>query len=80
LDIRVRRWPGARQRLHNEEFYNFYTPRSVIKMIKTRRMRWVGHVTRMGSVGKSEVKGPLGRPKLCWDDNIRMDLKHIVRV
>jgi len=40
----------------------------------------VGHVTRMGSVGKSEVKGPLGRPKLCWDDNIRMDLKHIVRV
>ena len=52
-------------------------------MIKSRRMRWAGHVARMGRreaytrvlVGKSEGKRPLGRPRLRWEDNIKMDLQ-----
>jgi hypothetical protein len=54
-------------------------------MIKSRRMRWAGHVTRMGEkrnayrilVGKPEGKRPLGRPRRRWVDNIKMDLREI---
>jgi hypothetical protein len=56
-----------------------------IKIIKSRRMRWAGHIARMGEkrtayrilVGKSEGKGPLGRPTCMWEDNIKMDLREI---
>jgi len=54
-------------------------------MIKSRRMRWVGHVARMGErrgacrvvLGKTEGKGPLGRPRLRWEDNIKMGLRDV---
>jgi hypothetical protein len=54
-------------------------------MIKSRRMRWVGHVARMGEgrgvyrvlVGRPERKSPLGRPRHRWEDNIKVDLREI---
>ena len=60
-----------------------YTSPNIVRVIKSRRMRWVGHVARMGEerglcrvlVGKPEGKRPLGRPRRRWVDNIRMDLK-----
>jgi hypothetical protein len=58
---------------------------NIIRMIKSRRMRWAGHVARMGEtrnayrilVGKREGKRPLGRPRRRWVDNIKMDLREI---
>jgi hypothetical protein len=55
----------------------------IIKVIKSKRMRWERHASRMGEkrnayrilVGKPEEKGPLGRPKRRWENNIRMDLR-----
>jgi hypothetical protein len=53
-------------------------------MIKSRRMRWAGHVARLGRrnayailVGKPEGKRPLGRPRCNWEDNVGMDLRKI---
>jgi hypothetical protein len=59
-----------------------YSSPSIIRVMKSRRMRWAGHVARMGEkrnahrllVGKPEGKRPLGRPRRRWVDNIRMDL------
>jgi hypothetical protein len=72
-------------KLHNEELHNLYSSPNIIRMIKSRRMRWAGHVARMGTtrnayrklVGKSEGKRPLGRPRHRWVDNIKMDLREI---
>jgi hypothetical protein len=77
---------GGRRKLHNEELRDLYSSLSIIRMIKTRRMRWAGHVARMGKnrneykllMGKPEGKRPLGRPKRKWVDNIKMDLLEIV--
>jgi hypothetical protein len=74
---------GGWRKLHNEELHNLYFSPSIIRMIKSRRMRWTGHVARMGEkrnayrifVGMPEGKGPLGRPRRRWVDNIKMDLK-----
>jgi hypothetical protein len=63
---------GEWRKLHNEELQDFYSPPSIIRIIKLRRMRWAGHVARMGEkrnayrllVGKPERKRPLGRPRL----------------
>jgi hypothetical protein len=71
--------------LHNEELQNLYSLQSIIKMIKSGRMKWAGHVARMGAktnayrilVGKLEGKRPLGRPRRRWMDNIKMDLSKI---
>jgi hypothetical protein len=68
-----------------EELHDLYSSPSIIKIIKLRNMRWVGHVERMGEkrnayrllVGKPEVKRPLGRPRRRWVDNIRMDLGEV---
>jgi hypothetical protein len=73
---------GEWRKLHNEELRDLYSSPSIIRIIKTRRMRWAGHVARMGEkrnayrllVGKPEGKRPLGRPRRRWMDNIRMDL------
>ena len=59
---------------------------NIVRVIKSRRMRWAGHVARMGEergayrvlVGKPEGKRPLGRPRRSWVDNIRMDLQEVV--
>jgi hypothetical protein len=76
---------GGWRKLHNEVLHNLYSSPSIIRMIKSRKMRWAGHVARMGEkrnasrilVGKPEGKRPLGRPRRRWVDNIKMDLRVI---
>jgi hypothetical protein len=76
---------GEWRKLHNEELRDLYSSPSIIRIIKSRRMSWAGHVARMGEkrndyrllVGKPEGKKPLGRPRWRWVDNIRMDLGEI---
>jgi len=71
--------------LHNEELNDLYSSPNIVRVIKSRRMRWSGHVARMGEerwvymvlVGKLEGKRPLGRPWRRWVDNIRMDLQEV---
>ena len=68
--------------LHNEELSDLYSLPNIVRVVKSRRMRWAGHVARMGEggevhrvlVGKPEGKRPLGRPRRRWEDNIKMDL------
>jgi hypothetical protein len=69
--------------LHNEELHKLYSSPEIIRQIKSRRMRWAGHVARMGEerkvyrvlVGKPEGKRPLGRQRHRWEHGIRMDLR-----
>jgi hypothetical protein len=72
---------GGWGKLHNEELHNLYSSPSALRIIKPRRMRWTGHVARMGEknvyrllVGKPEGKRPLVESKRRWVDNIKMDL------
>jgi hypothetical protein len=73
---------GEWKKLHNVELRDLYSSPSVLRIIKSKRMRWTVHVERMQGkknahmlfVGKPEGKRPLGRPRLRWVDNIRMDL------
>jgi hypothetical protein len=71
-------------KLHNEELQNLYSSPDIIRQIKLRRMRWAGHVARMGEERKlykfwweSPKERPLGRPRLRWEDGIRMHLREI---
>jgi hypothetical protein len=74
---------GEWRKLHNEELHNLYSSPDIIRQVKSRQMRWAGHVARMGDernvykvfVGKPEGKRPLGRPRHRWEDGIRMDLR-----
>jgi hypothetical protein len=76
---------GDWRKLHNDELHDLYSSPSIIRMIKSRRMRWTGHVARMGEkrnsyrilVEKPEGKRPLGGPRRRWLDNIKMDLREI---
>jgi hypothetical protein len=76
---------GSWRKLHNDEFHSLYSSQNTVTVIKSRRMRWVGHVAGMGEgrgvqkvlVEKPEGKGPLGRPRRRWEDNIKMDLREI---
>jgi hypothetical protein len=76
---------GGWRKLHNEELHTLYCSPSIIRMIKSRRMRWAGHVTRMGEnrnvyrdlVGTPEGKMRLGRPRRRWEDNIKIDVREI---
>jgi hypothetical protein len=73
---------GEWRKLHNKELHDLYSSPSIIGVIKSKKIRWAGHVARMGEkrnayrllVGKLEGKRPLGRPRRRWVDNIRMDL------
>jgi hypothetical protein len=76
---------GGCRKLHNEEPYNLYSSPSIIRMDKSRRMRFAWHVARMGEkrnayrilVGNPERKRSPGRPRHTWVDNIKMDLREI---
>jgi hypothetical protein len=76
---------GEWRKLHNEEPNDLYSLPNIVRVVKSRIMRWDGHVVRMGVervvhrglVRKSERKSPLGRPKRRWVDNIKMDLQEV---
>jgi hypothetical protein len=76
---------GGWRKLHNKELHNLYSSPSIIRIIKSRRMRWAGHVARIWEkrnvyrllVGKPEGMRPLGRPRCRWIYNIKMDLIEI---
>jgi hypothetical protein len=76
---------GKWRRLHNNELYALYSSRNIIRVIKSRRLRWAGHVARIGEkrgayrvlVGKPEGRRPLGRPRHIWEDNIKKDLREV---
>jgi len=77
---------GEWRKLHNEELNYLYSSSNIVRVIKLRRMRWAGHVAQMGErrglcrvlVGKREGKGPLGRPRRKWQDNVKMDLQEVL--
>jgi hypothetical protein len=76
---------GEWRKLHNEELHDLYCSTDIIRAIKSRRMRWAGHVARMRErrgvyrvlVGKPEGKRPLGRPRRRREDNIKVDLQEL---
>jgi hypothetical protein len=74
---------GSWKKLHNDELHSLYSSPNIVRVIKSWRVRWAGHVARMGegrgvykvSVGRSEGKRPVGRSTRRWEDNIKMDLR-----
>jgi hypothetical protein len=72
--------------LHNEKLNDLYSLPNIVRVVKSR-MRWTGHVARMGEergvhrvlVGNPEGKRPLGRPRRRWEDNIKMDVQEVGR-
>jgi hypothetical protein len=76
---------GSWRKLHNYELHDLYSSPNIVRVIKSRRLRWAGHVARMGEgrgacrvlVGRPEGKRPLGRPRRRWEDNIKMGLGEI---
>jgi hypothetical protein len=73
------------RKLHNEELIDLYSSPNIVRVIKSRRIRWAGHVACIGDrrgvygvlVGKHEGKRPLERPRQIWEDNIKMDLLEV---
>ena len=72
------------EKLHNEEYNDQYCLPNIVRVIKSRRISWVGYVTRMGekrgvykASGGTEGKRPLWRPRRRWEDNIKMDLQEL---
>jgi hypothetical protein len=76
---------GEWRKLHNKKLNDLYSLPIIVRVVKSRRMRWEGHVARMGEdrdvyrvlVGKPEGERPLGKPRRRWEDNIKMDLQEI---
>jgi hypothetical protein len=73
------------RKLSSEELHRLYSSPTIVRVIKSRRMRWAGYVARMDEgrgvyrvlVGKPEGKIPLGRPRRRWEDNNKMDLQEV---
>jgi hypothetical protein len=71
--------------LHNDELHSLYSSPNIVRVIKSRRMRWAGHVACMGDgrgvyrvlVGRPEGKRPLGRPRRRWEYNIKLYIREI---
>jgi hypothetical protein len=78
---------GEWRKLHNEELNDLYSLPNIVRVVKSRRMRWTGHVARMGEegglhrvlVGKPEGKRPFGRPRRRWEDNIKVEVQEVGR-
>jgi hypothetical protein len=76
---------GSWRKLHNDDLHNLYSSPNIVRVIKSRRLRWAGHEARMGEgkdiyrflVGRPEGNRPLGRPRRRWDDNIKMGLREM---
>jgi hypothetical protein len=76
---------GSWRKLYNDELHNLYSSPNIVRVVRSKRMRWAGHVARMGEgrgvyrvfVWMPEGKRPLGRPRRGWEDNIKMDLREI---
>jgi len=76
---------GEWRKLHNEELKDLYTLPNIVRVVKSRRIRWEGHMARMGEgrdvhrvvVGKPEGRRPLGRPRPRWEDNVKTDLREV---
>jgi hypothetical protein len=76
---------GSWRKSHNDELHSLYSSPNIVRVVKSRRMRWAGHVARMGEgrgvyrvlVGRPKGKRPLGRPTRRWEDNIKIDLREI---
>jgi hypothetical protein len=73
---------GSWRKLHNDELHSLYSSLNIVRVIKSRRMRWAGHVERMGEgkvvyrvlIGRPEGERPLGKPRCWWEHNIKMDI------
>jgi hypothetical protein len=76
---------GEWRKLHNEELNDLYSSSNIVRVIKSSRMGWAGHVARLGEgrgvyrvlVGKPKGKRPLGRTRRRWEDNIKMDIQEV---
>jgi hypothetical protein len=76
---------GEWRKHHTEELHDLHSSPTIVRVIKLRRMIWVGHVARIGEgrgvykflVGKPEGKRPMGRPRCRWEDNIKIDLQDV---
>ena len=85
MGLRGTRLQERGEKLHNEELYGLDSSPNIVRVIKSRRMRWSEHVARMGEsrgvtgvlMGILEGKRPLGCPKRKWEDNIIMDLQEV---
>jgi hypothetical protein len=76
---------GLWRKLHNDELHSLYSSLNIVRVIKSSRMKWAGHVARMGEkrgvcrvlIGRPKVKRPLGGPRHRWEDNIKLDLREM---